>query len=66
MNRRDLLKAAIAAPLIAAIPWYIERSTEIRRMTLSFDVATNDDETVVSFMNPDGTVSAYRFRPVPR
>jgi hypothetical protein len=35
-------------------------------MTLSFDVATNDDETVVSFMNPDGTVSAYRFRPVPR
>jgi hypothetical protein len=26
MNRRDTLKAAIAAPIIAAIPWYSEQS----------------------------------------
>jgi hypothetical protein len=28
MNRRELLKAAIAAPVIAALPWYVEKPIE--------------------------------------
>jgi hypothetical protein len=35
MNRRETLKAFIAVPVIAAIPWYVETSPSYFRLTVT-------------------------------